>query len=165
MYLFITSHTENSKLFVTIFSHALQNIWTTWNTIASILREHILAYLSLSIVCSSKLTFFLIINLFRSLNFARKCLRKRTWIWMKNICSSLLTINLSEKLKKKSISYFQFPISLSHSPFPIHHFSFSICHILILVYFRHTKLMFFLFSLVEHNQCCDMPQHHVTKRW
>lgn len=126
MYLFITSHTENSKLFVTIFSHALQNIWTTWNTIASILREHILVYLSLNIVCSSKLTFFLIINLFRSLNFARKCLRKRTWIWMKNICSSLLTINLREKFKKKinflfSISHFIIPFAISHSPFLILH--------------------------------------------
>ena len=125
MYLFITSHTENSKLFVTIFSHALQNIWTTWNTIASILREHILAYLSLNIVCSSKLTFFLIINLFRSLNFARKCLRKDMNMNEKHL---FLTINNKSKgkIKKKinflfSISHFIIPFPISHSPFLILH--------------------------------------------
>ena len=129
MYLFITSHTENSKLFVTIFSHALQNIWTTWNTIASILREHILVYLSLNIVCSSKLTFFPIVNLFRSLNFARKCFEKEN-VDM-NEKHLFLTINNKSKgkIKKKNqfpIFNFPFHYAIRHFPFTIPHSPFAI---------------------------------------
>ena len=43
-------------LFINISSRALQNIWRIINTIASILHENMLVYLSLDITCSSKLT-------------------------------------------------------------------------------------------------------------
>ena len=51
--------TQHGKLFVNIFSYALQYIWRTINTIASILCKNILVYLSLDIICTSKLTVFL----------------------------------------------------------------------------------------------------------
>ena len=53
------SHAANSKLFINIFSHVLWNIWRLINTIASIFHKNMLAYLSLGIICSSKLTVFL----------------------------------------------------------------------------------------------------------
>ena len=49
----------NSELFVNTVSCALQNILRIINTTASILRENMLVYLSLDIICSLKLTVFL----------------------------------------------------------------------------------------------------------
>ena len=51
-----TPHVENSRLFVKkVFTRVAKYL----NTIASILRENMVAYLSLDIICSSRLTSFL----------------------------------------------------------------------------------------------------------
>ena len=84
------------------------------NIIASILRENVLVYLSLNIICSSKLISFLVINLFRSFIFER--FWWRTLISMKNIYKSKTTnwkkINFSFSLYR-----FIFPFPIPHSPF------------------------------------------------
>ena len=45
-------------MLVNIFLYALQNVCRIMNTTASILCKNILAYLSLDMICSSKLTVF-----------------------------------------------------------------------------------------------------------
>ena len=106
-----TSHAENSKLFVNMFAHALQNIWWIRNTIASILCENMLVYYNLEINCSSKLTSFLILNLFRSMNFSLNVLWKYPF----------LDIISASKAKKEIMTKFR-----SHSQFPHFIFPFTI---------------------------------------
>ena len=136
-----TSQAENSKLLVKIFSRELQNIWRIRNTIASTLRENMLVYLSLDIICSSKLTLSLSSNNFVAwTQFAPERFWKRTW----NEKYIFLIINSKSKAKKrmeKCISHYRilhsrilhFPFFIFHSlfsisPIPLFHFPFPISH-------------------------------------
>ena len=78
------THAAYGKLFVSIFSRALQNLLRIMNTIASILFENMNWYLSLDIFCSWKLLVFLQIrsHLFASWN---------RWYLRTNICTYFRT--------------------------------------------------------------------------
>ena len=100
------SRAKNSKLFVNIFHARCKN------TIASILRENVLVYLFLDVICSLSSIHFV------PWIFAPARFWERTWILMKNV---FLFINSKSKTRKQTNSHFQFPISFSDSPFPILH--------------------------------------------
>ena len=135
-----------------IVSHALQNVLRIRNAIPSILRENVLVYLSLDIICSAKLTsslssIYFVLWIF-SLNVFE---REYGYRWKYLI---LIINSKSKKLKWKNsvISLFQlsfqfhspflilyFPSPIPHSkssilqspflfPFSIHHSSLSIPH-------------------------------------
>ena len=107
-----------------IVSHALQNVLRIRNTIPSILRENVLVYWSLDIICSAKLTsslssIYFVLWIF-SLNVFE---REYGYRWKYLI---LIINSKSKKLKWKNsvISLFQLPFQF-HSPFSIPHSPFS----------------------------------------
>ena len=106
-----TSHAENSELFVNIFLTRGKIFDWLRNIIASILRENVLVYLSLNIICSSKLISFLS-SIYFVLWFLNVFDGERWYLWK-------ISINLKQKIEKKLISLFLFTVLFSHSPFPI----------------------------------------------
>ena len=97
-----TTHAAYGKLFVKIFSRALQNLWRIMNTIASILFENMNWHLSLDIICSWKLLVFLQIRSRKTVRILKQKIfaHKYLHIFWRQI-EAVVYIDLSDRFLNK----------------------------------------------------------------